>query len=91
MISVDYPSLAQLSFFLGENIQNVGYHVGAFVNELLHLYSSTNLTIESFHVVGFSLGTQVAGHAGYYLGGNLPRITALDPPGKVYFIGIELY
>ena len=37
--------------------------------------------LSDIHIVGFSLGAQVAGKAGADLSGNLARITGLDPAG----------
>ena len=44
----------------------------------------TSFGASDFHIVGFSLGAQVAGKAGAVLNGlgkNLARITGLDPAG----------
>ena len=37
--------------------------------------------LSDIHIVGFSLGAQVAGKIGVDLNGNLARITGLDPAG----------
>ena len=41
----------------------------------------TSLSLNNVHIVGFSLGAQVAGKAGAVLNGSLARITGLDPAG----------
>ena len=46
--------------------------------------SETSFTLNDFHIVGFSLGAQVAGKAGAILNGKIARITGVDPAGKMY-------
>jgi len=66
----DYPPAAR-------NTQPVGQHVAEFINYIKGRVEAFNLS--NVHIVGFSLGAQVAGKAGAVLNGNLARITGLDP------------
>ncbi|XP_065070130.1 pancreatic lipase-related protein 2-like isoform X2 [Rhopilema esculentum] len=62
--------------------------VGAQIGYLIAmLHSETGLPFSKVHVVGYSLGGQVAGYAGTYLrkmGHKLGRITALDPAAPLF-------
>ncbi|XP_078656778.1 endothelial lipase-like isoform X1 [Branchiostoma floridae x Branchiostoma belcheri] len=54
--------------------------VGAEVANLIKwLMDKTGNPLDSFHIIGFSLGAQVAGYAGDRLGGRIARISAVDP------------
>ena len=48
--------------------------------------SETSFTLNDFHLVGFILGAQVSGKARETLGGQVGRITGLDPAGILYHI-----
>ncbi|XP_039285547.1 uncharacterized protein LOC111057670 [Nilaparvata lugens] len=54
-----------------------------------HLCRSTGAEASSFHLVGFSLGSHIAGMIGQFVKtGKIKRITALDP-AQVLFTGVE--
>ena len=82
IISVDWKPLAVVPFYFyaSRNAKLVGELAAEFVSFLTNLYDT--VTLDSFHVIGMSLGAQVVGPMGYYLNGQLPRITGLDPAGK---------
>lgn len=86
VISVEWSQLAagppeQEYSPAARNTQPVGQHVGEFINYMINR-DETSFSLSDFHVVGFSLGAQVAGKAGSTLkslNGDLGRITGLDP------------
>ncbi|XP_045775464.1 pancreatic triacylglycerol lipase-like isoform X1 [Maniola jurtina] len=59
----------------------VGRNLGQFLN---FLHRSTGAPFNKMHIVGFSLGSHVAGNAGRELGGKIARITGLDPAGPLW-------
>jgi len=84
VISVEWSVLADAANGYdppARNTQLVGQHVAEFINYMLNR-DETSFSASDFHIVGFSLGAQVAGKAGAVLNGlgkNLARITGLDP------------
>ncbi|XP_077301670.1 pancreatic lipase-related protein 2-like [Arctopsyche grandis] len=64
--------------FAVKNTEYVGAEIGRFVDWLV----SRGTPLNSFHLIGFSLGAHVVGIAGRSIkSGHIPYITALDPAG----------
>lgn len=99
VILVDWSSLAFPIFRKGNffydaaaiNAIDVGNYIGRCLAELSKLHKSDP---QNFHLVGFSLGAQLAGMAGRtyreVTGEQLGRITGLDPAGPNFFKGNKL-
>lgn len=66
-------------------IPNIGASIAKF---MMKLHTTQNITIDSMHVVGHSMGGQTSGFVGQSLintyNQTLYRITALDPAGPIY-------
>nr|CAI5825697.1 unnamed protein product [Callosobruchus analis] len=81
VILVDWSELSTFPWYQTavENVQKAAYQLADFID----LFNGTGeLPIGNVHVVGFSLGSHVAGIAGKTLSDRtlrIPRITALDP------------
>ncbi|ENN73869.1 hypothetical protein YQE_09523, partial [Dendroctonus ponderosae] len=64
-----------------KNCRPIGRYSAAFIDYLV----TKGLKLENLHVIGLSLGGQIAGLTGQYVkSGKLPRITALDPAGPLF-------
>merc|ERR1712137_156269 len=81
-ISVDWSTLSagiNYPYIAVVNVPKAGNHVGAFIDLLISVASAP---LDSFHLIGFSLGAHVIGQAGASIrAGKVPRITGLDPAG----------
>ncbi|XP_025077765.1 inactive pancreatic lipase-related protein 1-like isoform X1 [Pomacea canaliculata] len=55
--------------------------VGNYIATLILLLEKLGVPMSAVHVIGHSLGAQIAGYTGHGLDGRLGRITGLDPAG----------
>lgn len=75
MIVVDWGSLCSFPYYAAavKNTRIVGKYLAKF---LMFLHDSHIIPIDEVHIIGFSLGAEVAGFTGKALGKNvLTRIT----------------
>ncbi|KAM9565580.1 phospholipase A1 member A isoform 4-T6 [Guaruba guarouba] len=63
-----------------ENVTELALSISQFISKLLALGVSGT----SIHIIGVSLGAHVGGLVGHFHGGQLGRITGLDPAGPKY-------
>ncbi|XP_030383959.1 inactive pancreatic lipase-related protein 1 [Scaptodrosophila lebanonensis] len=81
VVSIDYGSLVRWPCYYPWAVQNapiVAKCLAQFVDGLL---DAGIYTRDHIHLIGFSLGAQVAGMSANYLKRKLKRITGLDPAG----------
>ncbi|XP_042644843.1 phospholipase A1 member A isoform X3 [Tyto alba] len=63
-----------------ENVTQLALSISQFISKLLAL----GISGTSIHIIGVSLGAHVGGLVGHFHGGQLGRITGLDPAGPKY-------
>ncbi|KAM3967595.1 pancreatic triacylglycerol lipase-like [Aphomia sociella] len=81
VIVLDWNQLAKRNYITAKyGASRVGQALGEFVNWLVGL----GVSYEKVHLVGYSLGGHLVGSAGRQTGGNVKRITALDPAGPLW-------
>ncbi|CAB3260702.1 unnamed protein product [Arctia plantaginis] len=82
VIVLDWRRLALSDYVTAANgVPAVGRGLGQFIN---FLSSVTGANLNTFHLVGFSLGAHLVGNAGRELRGRVARVTALDPAGPLW-------
>ncbi|XP_066298153.1 inactive pancreatic lipase-related protein 1-like [Branchiostoma lanceolatum] len=87
VITVEWSEGATLTGSYEQAVANTRV-VGAQIVELVNYMAGTyEVSGQNFHLIGHSLGAQIAGYAGDALG-NLARITALDA-AEPYFDGMD--
>ncbi|XP_075151141.1 pancreatic triacylglycerol lipase-like [Haematobia irritans] len=81
VISVDYESLAPMPCYYPWAVENAKV-VAKCLAQLLNSLILTELyTPNMIHIIGFSLGAQIAGLTANYIDFKLGKITGLDPAG----------
>ncbi|PNF28635.1 hypothetical protein B7P43_G08705 [Cryptotermes secundus] len=81
VILVDWHELSAMPWYIAavRNCQVVGLYLAKFLDYL----DSRGIPLSNVHIIGFSLGAEVAGYTGQNLRDDkdpkLPRITGLDP------------
>ncbi|KAH8249026.1 hypothetical protein KR032_005312, partial [Drosophila birchii] len=85
VISIDYKSLAPepCYFTAVQNAPLVSKCLAQLINNLVDRNIVAN---ENIHLIGFSLGAQVAGQTANYLKRKLKRITGLDPAKPLFIL-----
>ncbi|KAH8282651.1 hypothetical protein KR054_008976, partial [Drosophila jambulina] len=85
VISVDYRPLAPEPCYVGavQNLPLVSKCLAQLINNLVDRNIVPN---ENIHLIGFSLGGQVAGQTANYLKRQLKRITGLDPAKPLFIL-----
>ncbi|EAT48716.1 AAEL000268-PA [Aedes aegypti] len=85
VVLVDWSPLTALPWYVN-SVQN-GPRVGRYIARFIRFLVLSNFPLKQIHLIGFSLGAEVAGFAGKTLnewGMKLPRITGLDPAFPLY-------
>uniref|UniRef100_A0A1A9ZN29 Lipase domain-containing protein n=1 Tax=Glossina pallidipes TaxID=7398 RepID=A0A1A9ZN29_GLOPL len=90
IISVDYGRLVPYPCYMTavENLRVVAKCLGQLINNLVEEDLVEN---DKIHIIGFSLGAQVAGQTANYLKRKLKRITGLDPAKPLFAFASSEY
>ncbi|KAI4501833.1 hypothetical protein M0802_003168 [Mischocyttarus mexicanus] len=83
ILAVDYRNISYLNYLeVAFNAKFVGRVLALALNKMV----VAGFNSDSLHVVGHSMGSQIAGHIGELANFKLPRITGLDPAGPLFNI-----
>ncbi|KAI4491879.1 hypothetical protein M0804_003271 [Polistes exclamans] len=83
ILAVDYRNISKLNYLeVKMNVRFVGYALALALNKMV----VAGLNPNNLHIVGFSMGGQIAGHIRELTIFQIPRITGLDPAGPMFNI-----
>ncbi|XP_033345212.1 pancreatic triacylglycerol lipase-like [Bombus vosnesenskii] len=83
VLAVDYQQIAGLPYVIGVTMIEV---VAKAVGGALNILASSGMNSKTLHVIGHSLGAQIAGVLPENINFRLIRITGLDPAGPLFYI-----
>ncbi|KYN02692.1 Pancreatic triacylglycerol lipase, partial [Cyphomyrmex costatus] len=81
IIAVDYGKLANDSYV---TVTRNAPRIANVLTMILDKMAKLDFDTEKLHVVGHSMGSQIAGYIGRKVNFKIPRITGLDPAGPLY-------
>ncbi|XP_016986290.2 pancreatic triacylglycerol lipase [Drosophila rhopaloa] len=86
VISIDYGPLVRYPCYIQavQNLPLVSQCLAQLINNLVDRAIVSN---EQIHLIGFSLGGQVAGQTANYVKRKMKRITGLDPAKPLFILG----
>lgn len=78
VICVDWEEYASKNYIKAAiSIKDIGRQISELI-KMINKEFKTEIN-ENVHIIGFSLGAHIAGMAGFFLGGNIGRITGKYP------------
>ncbi|XP_063708820.1 pancreatic lipase-related protein 2-like [Culicoides brevitarsis] len=81
--AVDWSKGYTVNYIAARNRANgTGIVMGKFIEFLVR---EGGASLDSFRIIGFSLGGQIVGYTGKYLKGQLTAIYGVDPAGPLFF------
>ncbi|XP_060814962.1 pancreatic triacylglycerol lipase-like [Bombus pascuorum] len=83
VLAVDYQRIASHFYPIGVSMIET---VAKVVGEALNILASSGMNAKKLHVIGHSLGAQIAGSLPENIDFRLARITGLDPAGPLFYI-----
>ncbi|XP_033345662.1 pancreatic triacylglycerol lipase-like [Bombus vosnesenskii] len=83
VLAIDYREIAMVNYVIGASLLKV---VGKHFGETLNFFVSSGVNPKKIHLIGHSMGAQVAAFTGRNTNFRLPRITGLDPAGPLFYI-----
>ncbi|XP_050471050.1 pancreatic triacylglycerol lipase-like [Bombus huntii] len=83
VLAVDYQQIAGLPYVTGVTMIEV---VAKAVGGALNILASSGMNSKTLHVIGHSLGAQIAGVLPENINFRLTRITGLDPAGPLFYV-----
>ncbi|XP_033206391.1 pancreatic triacylglycerol lipase-like [Bombus vancouverensis nearcticus] len=83
VLAVDYQQIAGLPYVTGVTMIEA---VAKVVGGALNILASSGMNSKTLHVIGHSLGAQIAGVLPENINFRLTRITGLDPAGPLFYV-----